>query len=299
MSRPPHPASVASPISAGTGAAEGRAPRGGPADRALLEVQGLEVVYNHAALAVQGVSLAVRDGQIVALLGTNGAGKTTTLRAISGFLGSDIADITQGSIAYEGERIDGRPPYEIARRGVALVPEREKIFETLTVEENLATSVFAARSGAPSRADMLEQVFGYFPILRERRRQVAGYLSGGERQMLAISRALLCGPRLLLVDELSLGLAPRVAAELLDILQRLRADLGLSILLVEENAAAALEIADRGYVMEHGRIVFEDTAEALRQHADIREFYLGFGQGGGERSYRDVKQYRRKRRWHG
>jgi branched-chain amino acid transport system ATP-binding protein len=265
------------------------------AARPLLAVRGIEVVYNHAALAIQGVSLAVRRGQIVALLGTNGAGKTTTLRAISGFLGSDIAEITQGTVEYEGERLNGRPPYEIVRRGVALVPEREKIFETLTVEENLATSVPAAGAPRAGRAALLEQVFSYFPILRDRRRQVAGYLSGGERQMLAIGRALLCGPRLLLVDELSLGLAPRVAGELLDILQRLRADLGLSILLVEENAAAALEIADHGYVIEHGRIVYEDRAEALREHADIREFYLGVG----GRSYRDVKQYRRKRRWHG
>jgi branched-chain amino acid transport system ATP-binding protein len=265
---------------------------------ALLEVLGNEVVYNHAALAIQGVSLAVERGQIVALLGTNGAGKTTTLRAISGFLGSDIAAITQGTVRLEGERLNGRPPYEIARRGVALVPEREKIFETLTVDENLASSVYAGRDGGRGRAAMLEQVFAYFPILAERRRQVAGYLSGGERQMLAIGRALLCGPRLLLVDELSLGLAPRIAGELLEILARLRADLGVSILLVEENASAALEIADRGYVIEHGRIVYEDAAAALREHADVREFYLGFG-AAGARSYRDVKQYRRRRRWHG
>jgi branched-chain amino acid transport system ATP-binding protein len=265
----------------------------------LLAVRGIEVVFNYAALAVQGVSLTVEPGQIVALLGTNGAGKTTTLRAISGFLGSDVAEITQGTVEYLGERLNGKPPYEIVRRGIALAPEREKIFETLTVEGNLATSVFARRDGGVSRARMLEQVFTYFPILHERRRQVAGYLSGGERQMLALGKAMLCGPRLLLVDELSLGLAPRIAAELLDILQRLRRDLGLSILLVEENAAAALDIADHGYVIEHGRIVFEDTAEALRRHADIQEFYLGFGHGGSSRSYRDVKQYRRKRRWHG
>jgi branched-chain amino acid transport system ATP-binding protein len=257
-------------------------------------VRGLEVVYNHTALAVQGVSLAVGRGQIVALMGTNGAGKTTTLRAISGFLGADIAEITQGTVEYEGVRLNGRPPYEIVRRGVVLVPEREKIFETLTVEENLAACV-PARGARLSRAGLEEQVYVYFPVLRERRRQLAGYLSGGERQMLAIGRALLCGPRLLLVDELSLGLAPRLAADLLEILARLRRELGLAILLVEENAAAALEIADYGYVLEHGRIVYEDTASALRDHADIREFYLGLG----GRSYRDVKQYRRKRRWHG
>lgn len=265
---------------------------------ALLEVRNLEVVYHRAALAIQGVSLTVRRGQLVALLGTNGAGKTTTLRAISGFLGSDEADITQGTIAFEGERLVGRPPHEIVRRGVALVPEREKIFETLSVAENLETSVFVRAGASRSRRQMLDQVFHYFPILAQRRRQVAGYLSGGERQMLAISRALLCGPRLLLVDELSLGLAPLIARELLGILQRLRAELGLTILLVEENAAAALAIADYGYVMEQGRIVYEDTAGGLREHADVQEFYLGLARGGA-RSYRDVKQYRRRRRWHG
>ncbi|MFQ5945586.1 MAG: ABC transporter ATP-binding protein [Anaerolineae bacterium] len=265
----------------------------------LLEVKGLEVVYDRALLAVQGVSFMVRQGQVVALLGTNGAGKSTTLRAVSGFLGSDNAEITQGTVVWEAERLNGKPPHEIVRRGITLVPEREKIFETLTVDENLAASVPSRGEHSTDRSGVLEQVFHYFPVLFERRRQIAGYLSGGERQMLALGKALVCQPRLLLVDELSLGLAPLVTGQLLEILERLRAELGLTILLVEQNAAAGLRIADYGYVMEHGRIVYEDTAARLLEHADIREFYLGLGQEGGAKSYRDVKQYRRRRRWHG
>jgi len=256
----------------------------------LLEVEGVEVVYHRAAIAVQGVTFKVQAGQLVALLGNNGAGKTTTLRAVSGFLGSDNAEVTAGSVKYRGERIERRAPYEIVRRGVVLVPEREKIFETLTVEENLAVA---------GRRSRLDEVYRYFPILAERRAQVAGYLSGGQRQMLALGQALLCEPKLLLVDELSLGLSPLVAQELFQALRRMRDELGLTILLVEQNAAAALDIADFGYVMEHGRIVYEGSAERLRQHGDIREFYLGVAAEGGARSYRDVKQYRRKRRWHG
>ncbi|OGL30334.1 MAG: ABC transporter ATP-binding protein [Candidatus Rokubacteria bacterium RIFCSPLOWO2_12_FULL_69_21] len=267
--------------------------------RPFLEVRGIEVVYNRAAIAIQGVSLAVSEGQLVALLGNNGAGKTTTLRAISGFLGSDDAEISDGTVEHAGERLNGMAPHKVVRRGIVLVPEREKIFETLTVEENLDTPVFAGGSRALDRRQVLDQVFHYFPVLSERRRQIAGYLSGGQRQMLAIGKALLCAPRLLLVDELSLGLAPLVATQLLEILQRLRAELGLTILLVEQNAAAALGVADYGYVMEHGRIVYEGTASRLLEHADIREFYLGFGAEGRAKSYRDVKQYRRKRRWHG
>ena len=266
---------------------------------ALLEVSGLEVVYNHAVVAVQGVSLRVPEGRLVVLLGTNGAGKTTTLRAISGFLGSDNAEITQGTVLWDGQRVGGLQPYEVAGQGITLVPEREKIFETLTVEENLATAVPARRARGESRRESLDQVFRHFPVLFERRRQTAGYLSGGERQMLALGQALLCRPRLLLVDELSLGLAPLIAGNLLGILERLRAELGLTVLLVEQNVAAALKIADYGYVMEHGRIVYEDTAPRLLGHADIQEFYLGVGREGRAKSYRDVKQYRRKRRWHG
>jgi branched-chain amino acid transport system ATP-binding protein len=267
--------------------------------RPLLDVRGIEVVYNRAAIAIQGVSFKVEPGQLVALLGANGAGKTTTLRAIAGFLSSDDARITQGTVEYGGETLNGKMPYEIVRRGIALVAEREKVFETLTVQENLDASVFVRRDEHPRRGEILERVFHYFPILAERRRQIAGYLSGGERQMLALGKALLCAPRLLLVDELSLGLAPRLVLALMEILQRLRDETGLTVLLVEQNAAAALGIADHAYVMEHGRVVYEGSAARLLGHEDIRDFYLGFGGEGGTKSYRDAKQYRRKRRWHG
>jgi branched-chain amino acid transport system ATP-binding protein len=264
----------------------------GPGAPALLELQNVEVVYHHVATAVQGVSLRVSERSIVALLGTNGAGKTTTLRAISGFLGGDDARVVAGRILFRGESIAGRRPHEIARRGLVLVPEREKVFETLTVQENLAALV-------PGRARLVtrEQIFEYFPVLAERRRQLAGYLSGGERQMLALATALLCQPSLLLVDELSLGLAPMVVETLMRLVVRLRDELGLAVLLVEQNAAAALGIADAGYVIEHGRIVYDGAVDRLLAHEDIREFYLGVGHRADRKRYTDVKQYRRRRRW--
>ena len=259
---------------------------------ALLELENVEVVYHHVATAVQGVSLQVPDRSIVALLGTNGAGKTTTLRAISGFLGGDEAKVVAGRIAFRGETITGRRPHEIARRGLVLVPERDKVFETLTVQENLLALV-----AGPRRLVTREQIFEYFPVLAERRRQLAGYLSGGERQMLSLATALLCRPRVLLVDELSFGLAPLVVENLMDLVRRLRDELGIAVLLVEQNAGAALSIADHGYVMEHGRIVYDGPCERLLAHADVREFYLGVGSSAERRSYTEVKQYRRRRRW--
>ena len=259
---------------------------------ALLELENVEVVYHHVATAVQGVSLQVPDRSIVALLGTNGAGKTTTLRAISGFLGGDEAEVVAGRISFRGETITGRRPHEIARRGLVLVPERDKVFETLTVQENLVALVPGRR-----RLVTQAQIFDYFPVLAQRRRQLAGYLSGGERQMLALATALLCQPTLLLVDELSLGLAPMVVETLMTLVARLRDELGLAVLLVEQNAAAALAIADAGYVIEHGRIVYDGTVERLLAHEDIREFYLGVGHRTDRKRYTDVKQYRRRRRW--
>lgn len=258
----------------------------------LLELENVEVVYHHVATAVQGVSLSVPDRAIVALLGTNGAGKTTTLRAISGFLGGDDARVVAGRIAFRGETITGRPPHEIARRGLVLVPERDKVFETLTVQENLAALVPRGR-----RLVTRQQIFEYFPVLAERRRQLAGYLSGGERQMLALATALLCQPDMLLVDELSLGLAPVVVETLMGLVVRLRDELGLAVLLVEQNAAAALAVADAGYVLEHGRIVYDGSVQRLLVHEDIREFYLGVGHRADRKRYTDVKQYRRRRRW--
>jgi branched-chain amino acid transport system ATP-binding protein len=258
-----------------------------------LQLEKVEVAYHRVITAVQGISLEVSAGAIVAILGTNGAGKTTTLRAISGFIGLDDARVTQGSIAFRGERIENRPPHEITSRGIALVPERSKVFENLSVAENIAAAV--ARSGAPR---LVEVAWEYFPALAALRTRQAGYLSGGERQMLAIGSALACAPRLLLVDELSQGLAPLVVEDLLTRLQRIRKDLGLTVLMVEQNAAIALEVADYAYVMENGRIVLDGTPQKLRAHQDVQEFYLGTG-GTARRSYRDVKQYRRSRRWYG
>ena len=261
----------------------------------MLEVENLEVTYNRVIVAVRGVSLRVPDNGIVALLGTNGAGKSTTVRAISGFLPVDDAEIKKGTIRFDGHSILDRPPFEVARRGVVLVPERRKIFETLTVEENLR--ITARFGGAGTSADM-ERLFATFPVLAERRQQTAGFLSGGERQMLAISQALLCKPKLMLIDELSLGLAPFLVKELMARLRDMRAEFKLSILLIEQDAASALAIADYGYIMEGGRIVFEGTADKLRGHGDVQEFYLGSGDS-ARSSYRDVKQYRRSRRWWG
>jgi branched-chain amino acid transport system ATP-binding protein len=263
----------------------------------LLAVDKLEVVYHRAVSAVQGITLAVASGQIVALLGTNGAGKTTTLRAISGFLGIDDASVADGSITFKGERIDNRMPYEITRRGIVLVPERDKVFPNLTVAENLSAPVAAISPGERRRREAL--VYQFFPRLGDLKGRIGGLLSGGERQMLAIASALVCGPELLLVDELSLGLAPVMVRELLRRLVEIRRELGLTVLLVEQSAAFALEIADYAYVMENGRIVLDGTAERMRQHGDIQEFYLGQAGGGERRSYRDVKPYRRSRRWYG
>jgi len=259
----------------------------------LLALENVEVVYHHVATAIQSVSLTVPARGLVALLGTNGAGKTTTLRAISGFLGADDAAIVAGRVVFQGETLNGRPPHEVARRGVVLVPERDKVFETLTVQDNLRALVPGRRREGVD----LERVLGYFPVLAQRRRQLAGYLSGGERQMLALAAALLCRPRVLLVDELSFGLAPLIVESLMDLVRRLRDELGIAVLLVEQNAGAALAVADHGYVMEHGRIVYEGSRERLLAHEDVREFYLGLGGGPDRRSYTEVKQYRRRRRW--
>ena len=263
----------------------------------LLAIENLEVVYHRASTAVQGITLKVETGQIVALLGTNGAGKTTTLRAISGFLGLDDARVTEGAIVFKGERIENRLPHENTRRGIVLVPERDKVFPNLTVAENLIAPIPRGTSLAERRRREA-LVYQFFPQLGGLEHRIGGLLSGGERQMLALASAIVCRPELLLVDELSLGLAPVVVEDLLRRLIEIRRELGITILMVEQSATVALEIADYGYVMENGRIVLDGTAGRLRSHSDIQEFYLGRSSG-KRRSYRDVKQYRRSRRWYG
>jgi branched-chain amino acid transport system ATP-binding protein len=234
----------------------------------------------------------------VALLGTNGAGKTTTLRAISGFIGLDDARVTEGRVAYRGRNIANQAPHWITGLGIVLVPERNKVFETLSVQENLDAVV--VRSGAEAaRRHMEAFVAEHFPRLAELRTRQAGYLSGGERQMLTIASALMCAPDLLLVDELSQGLAPLIVEELMAQLQAINRELGTTVLLVEQNAAVALEVADYGYVIENGRIVLDGEPARLRDHQDIKEFYLGQGERETRRSYRAVKQYKRSRRWYG
>jgi branched-chain amino acid transport system ATP-binding protein len=264
----------------------------------LLAIEKLEVVYQRAITAIQGISLNVYPGQIVSVLGTNGAGKTTTLRAISGFLGLDDARVSEGTVTFKGQRIENLAPHRVTGLGIVLVPERDKVFPNLSIAENLAAAV-SNRVNAPQRKRLEAMVFQYFPRLADLQNREAGLLSGGERQMLAIGGALVCAPELLLVDELSLGLAPVAVDDLMRRIVEIRRDLGITIILVEQNAAVALEVADYGYVLENGRVVLDGDGARLRNHPDIQEFYLGQVGAGERRSYRSVKQYRRSRRWYG
>src|SRR5580658_203347 len=251
----------------------------------LLAIEGLRVAYHRNALALHGVSLTVVPQAIVAILGNNGAGKTTTLRAISGFIGLDNASVVGGSIRFAGERIENRPPHANAARGIVLVPERDKVFPNLTVAENLTASS-SARANAAERRRLEEVVFQFFPVLASLRSRLGGLLSGGERQMLAIGSAVLCNPQLLLVDELSLGLAPVVVGDLTRRLSALRQELGITVLLVEQNANVALAVADYGYILESGRVVLEGAAAELRGRREVQEAYLGQTTGEQRRSYR-------------
>jgi branched-chain amino acid transport system ATP-binding protein len=267
----------------------------------MLTVNNIEVVYSDVILVLRGVSLRVGEGEIVSLLGANGAGKTTTLKAISGMLRTQEGEVTRGNIELAGERIDRLPPDEIVRRGVTQVFEGRRIFEHLTVEENLLTGMLARPGSIRSMAVKreLDEVYHYFPRLRDFRKRTAGYLSGGEQQMVVIGRALMAKPSLMLLDEPSLGLAPLLVQEIFDIIARINRDAGVSMLIVEQNATVALGIAQRAYVMETGRIVMDGPAEQLAQNADIKEFYLGLTQVGERKSYRDVKHYKRRKRWLG
>ncbi len=260
----------------------------------ILSVNDAEVVYDDAVLVLRGVSLEVGAGRVVALLGANGAGKTTLLRAITGLLGLHRGKITKGTVALDGQRVTGADPARLVRRGVAQVMEGRRTFAELTVDENLRAGAFTVR-GRAARDEAHQRVMDLFPPLASRRRQVAGYLSGGEQQMLAIGRALMQSPRLLLLDEPSLGLAPLVVEQIAQIVRTVN-DQGTSVLLVEQNAAMALSVADFGYVLENGTVVKEGPAAQLAGDRDIQEFYLGVGEA-GRRSFREAKSYRRKKRW--
>jgi branched-chain amino acid transport system ATP-binding protein len=261
----------------------------------MLEVANLEVVYNDVILVLRGLSLRVPEGQIVALLGSNGAGKTTTLRAISGLLDVHDGEITKGAITWQGERITGKDPSEIVRSGITQVLEGRRIFAELTVDENLETGAYTVRDRSAVRAAH-ERVMTLFPILQERRKQVAGYLSGGEQQMLAIARALMITPKLLILDEPSLGLAPILVQQFRDIIVDINRQ-GTSVLLIEQNANMALSIASHGYIMETGKIVMDGPAQKLLGDEDVQEFYLGLRGEGGRKSFKDVKHYKRRKRW--
>ena len=265
-----------------------------------LRLNNIEVVYCDVIQVLRGVSLEVKPGTVVALLGSNGAGKTTTLRAISGLLVSQDGKITRGTIEYGGERIDRLPPDEVVSKGLIQILEGRRLFQHLTVEENLVVgSVARGRTSDATLKRDLAEVYRYFPRLEDMRKRVSGYLSGGEQQMLVIGRALMSNPRFILLDEPSLGLAPLLVAEIFRVIQQMRDQNGISILLVEQNANLALGVADYAYVMDNGRIVLDGSAEQLINNEDIKEFYLGLNQLGERKSYRDVKHYKRRKRWLG
>ena len=262
----------------------------------LLSVTNIEVIYDHVILVLKGVSLEVPEGGIVALLGANGAGKSTTLKAISNLLRAERGEVTKGRVHYRGERVDGLSPPDLVKRGVVQVMEGRHCFEHLTVEENLLTGAYTRRDGRAAIQRDLELVYSYFPPLRMRRGSQTGYISGGEQQMTALGRALMARPKLILLDEPSMGLAPQLVQEIFEIVGRLNRDEGVSFLLAEQNATVALRFADYGYVLENGRVVLDGPAESLRENEDIKEFYLGLSEG-GRKSYRDIKHYRRRKRW--
>ena len=262
----------------------------------LLTVNNIEVIYDHVILVLKGVSFDVPEGGIVSLLGANGAGKTTTLKAISNLLRSERGDVTKGSIEYLGERVDQLSSNDLVKKGVVQVMEGRHCFEHLTVEENLLTGAYTRRDGRAEVNKDLELVYSYFPRLKERRRAQAGYTSGGEQQMTAVGRALMARPKMILLDEPSLGLAPQLVEEIFDIVQRLNKDEGVTFLLAEQNTNMALKYANYGYILENGRIVMDGNAADLRENEDVKEFYLGISSG-EKKSYRDVKHYRRRKRW--
>ena len=268
----------------------------GGAGAPLLSVNNIEVIYDRVILVLKGVSLTVPEGAIVALLGANGAGKSTTLKAVSNLLRSERGEITKGRVDYDGARVDRWSPSQLVRRGVVQVMEGRHCFEHLTVEENLLTGAYTRRDGGDAVRRDIDLVYGYFPALKRRSTSLAGYISGGEQQMTAIGRALMARPKLILLDEPSMGLAPQLVAEIFEIVKRLNEEAGVSFLLAEQNATAALRCADYGYILENGRVVLDGDAASLRENEDVKEFYLGLSES-GRKSYRDVKHYRRRKRW--
>ncbi len=262
----------------------------------LLAINNIEVIYDHVILVLKGVSLTVPKGGVVALLGANGAGKTTTLKAISNLLRAERGEVTKGSIEFEGKRIDRLTPNDLVKSGVIQVMEGRHCFEHLTIEENLLTGAFTRGGRRAEIQQDLEKVYTYFPRLKERRTSQAGYTSGGEQQMCAIGRALMSRPKMILLDEPSMGLAPQLVEGIFETVKRLNEKEGVSFLLAEQNTNIALRYAKYGYILENGRVVLDGEAETLRQNEDIKEFYLGLS-AGGRRSYRDVKHYKRRKRW--
>ena len=262
----------------------------------MLQVNNIEVVYMNVIQVLRGVSLGVGDGKIVALLGANGAGKTTTLKAVSGMLRTEEGEVTDGSIDFDGKRIDRYGPEGVAALGISQAMEGRRVLEHLSVEENLYIGAYRRKGRAGVKQD-IEMVFDYFPQIKRLRRQMSGYLSGGEQQMLVIGRALMARPKLMLLDEPSLGLAPLLVHEIYKIIGRINTEQKMAILLVEQNARAALGISDYGYVMENGRVVLEGPAEKLKDNEDVQEFYMGLSTVGSKKSYREIKHYRRRKRW--
>ncbi len=262
----------------------------------ILKINNIEVRYHEVILVLKGVSVEVPAGGIVALLGANGAGKSTTLKAISGLLKHEDGEVTDGGIEFEGERIDKKHAEEIAKKGIVQVIEGRRVFEHLTVEQNLKVGAHMRKRGRSIR-DSLDMVYSYFPRLREKRNEIAGFISGGEQQMTVVGRALMTSPKLMLLDEPSMGLAPMLIREIFNIITRLHEQEGISILLVEQNAKLALNVAPHAYVMETGRIVMDDKSETLIENPDIKDFYLGLTDLGERKSFRDVKHYKRRKRW--
>ena len=261
----------------------------------VLVVNNIEVVYSHVILVLKGVSLKVKKGGITALLGGNGAGKSTTLKSISNLLASERGEVTKGSVTFNNEYIHDLDPAQLVKKGVIQVMEGRHCFEHLTVEENLLTGAYT-RSNSKEVKDDLERVYNYFPRLRERRTSLAGYTSGGEQQMIAIGRALMAHPTMILLDEPSMGLAPQLVKQIFEIVAEINKKEGVTILLAEQNTNVALQYAEYAYILENGRVVMEGSAESMRDNEDVKEFYLGIS-GEGRQSFKDVKQYRRRKRW--